>query len=336
VALTDPNIRYHTPTGNIELMVDTIEALCGGVGSIPSTTTWTVIDSWDGTSREVPTDNLLANATTDWAPGGAVPVSGSWIVLQCQSGERTTVHQSKWTVTGSTANVQLIPYADWTPGGGTGASPTLPTRITTTTSLNLSVGSTPRSLVWDESMVAIAGLYPAGVSVVGVYLGEVHPYADEVDFPRPFVHVRVTGTTGWDGGSWVHYSPFDDTTQCSATGLGYTLSGQNNADFPSYGAFLTPVRLYSTQAGQSRPYIGVARHIANIPRPHTTARTTWGLSLGVRDWASMGTTSNHLAIRHDETTALDFDELRTPLAEDLEIPSGYSLVRNRPRMVRSR
>lgn len=333
MTLTEPNVKWHTPADNVPFMVDVIEALCGGVGSIPSTTLWTVIDSWDGTTREVPSGNLLANSTNGWMPGSPTPGSGSWIVTQCQAGERSTVHQIKWTVSGTTAQMQLIPYADWTPGGGTGAAPTLPSRITVATSLNIGIGNTPRAIVWDESMVAWSGCSVATSTVISLYLGEVHCPFDESTIPRPFVHVRVTAATTWDSGSWSHYSQINDTTLCTANGLGMTLSGQLSTEIP-FGGFLTPVRLYNTTVGH-KYFIGTARHIANIPHPHTNSKTTWGLSLGVRDWMSQGTTTGHHAMRHDGTV-LSFDELRLPTSEDLDVPTGAELVRYRPYLVRER
>lgn len=333
--LTSPNTHFFTSSTHRQFLVDIVEALCGGVGTLPSTVTWTVVDSWDGTTRQVPTDGLLANSSTAWAPGGGIPPDGSWIVLQSLPGERAAQFQCKWTLTSAfVQSVQMYPYADWVPGSGTGPSPTIPTRATPVTSITHgSSVPVPTSLVWDASVVVIGSVDTVGVSSKGTYVGEVHPHASAVDDPRPFVHTLTAGTTGWDAAAWYRVSPVDDTTTCTVRGAGTTGTGQDAAEIPSYGAFLTPVRLYTTQAGH-KAYIGVARHIANIPRPHSTARTTWGESLGVRDWISFGLGAGHLAMRHDGSVQ-DFDHLRTPLAEDQE-GAGYILVREHPRMVRTR
>lgn len=329
--VTTPNKHYWSaPVGNVEFMCGLIEAICGAHATVTSTVAWTVIDSWDGTTREVPSGGLLANSTTKWAPGGVIPPANSWIVLQSKPGRVAAVHQTKWTNNGGTPEVQLIPYADWTVGGGTGNSPTLPSRITAATSMSTTTATAARATVWDEGMVALMSLNTADANQSSVYIGELDPRCSEAEDPRPFVHVGTSGS--WASGTWRRISPVNDTTLLSGATMIATGELAPSSAPIGWPIFAIPVTFATASHSH---YAGIARHIAASYDLASNTKTTFGLTAGVRDWCGFRPSGNSRLMRHDGTT-LTADLIRGSSSLELDPPTGYPLVRKHPQVVRVR
>lgn len=329
MALGDPNTLFYTPTDDTDLVQTLVELLCGAHPSLPSTTQWLVVDSYDGVTREVPTDNLLSNSGTNWAPGSTISSYPAWIVLQSQPASVAAVHQIYIRMpTSSSIQMTLFPLADFTPGGGTDASPSLPAVKCSTLTVDVTATNEPRSMVWDEGMFALATHNKADASQSYNYLGEVTAINTEADDPRPFV--SYDGSTRWEA-TWERISPIDDTTllnlvqQFDASGIVTAL------DLP---AMMIPVLLTCTTASHQHG-VGWPRHIAHGPELAVNTSHTFGLSLGDRDWCSFRAAGNTTAaMRHDGTT-LDSDHLRTRLPYDIEPPTGFPLVRTVPYLARA-
>jgi hypothetical protein len=332
MALTTPNKHYFSaPASNVDFMVDLVESLCGAHATVVSTVQWEVVESWDGTTREVPSDGLLANSTNNWAPGSPPPGSGSWIVLRSLPGRVSATFQVKFTNSAGTPQVQLIPYDDWTIGGGTGASPTLPSRITAAATLAVSTPTAPRAVVWDEAMFAFMTLNTTDATQRQGYVGEVDLRATEANDPRPFVHFNNSG--GWEASTWARYSPVDDTTALTTGLVMIDTTSPQSTTYP-LGLFISATEVYFSASGHQH-FAGIARHIGVGPRLLANTRTTFGLNLGDRDWVFFRPSGNAYGMRHDGTT-LDADEIRMRESYDITPPPGYEAVRRVPQLVRVR
>jgi hypothetical protein len=330
--LTTPNVHYFsTPSSNIGFMTDVVECLCGEHASVDSTTDWQVVDSWDGTTRSAPVSGDLADCVNAWAPGGSAPANGSWLVLQCQPGRGTNVCQVRFSISGTTPQIQLIPYADWTPGGGSGGAPTIPSRITSAQTMAITTGTEARAMVWDESMFAFMSLNVTDATQRQQYVGELDSRATEANDSNPFVH--FSGTASWDSSNWVRYSPVDDTTQLTGGIVMIDATSPTNTTYP-IGFFLSAVEVYFATASHQH-FAGIARHIAIGPRSTANSRRTFGLNLGDRDWVAFRPSGNGYAMRHDGTV-LDADEIRMRESYDISPPPGYDQIRRRPQLVRVR
>lgn len=329
--LTAPNAHYFASvTSNISFMVDIVELLCGEHATIASTTDWTVIDSWDGTTRTAPVSGNLADCANAWVPGGSTPGNGSWIVLQSQPGNVAAVFQVRFKVNSTTPEFYLMPFADWTPGGGTGGSPTIPSRVSPAKQFAVTTGTASRALVWDEACWAAMTLNSDDGTQFQTYCGELNSLLDADE--RPFV--AGVESSGWYAlATWWRTSPVNDSTSLTT---GATLDGTIN-DMTAWplGVALTPVGVYFG-ASSHQHFAGTCRHIAIGPAYTSGTKATCGESLGVRDWAIWRSSGlNASMIRHDGT-ALAADELRLRTPYDTEPPTGYPLVRRRPQLIRVR
>jgi hypothetical protein len=330
--LSAANVHYFaTPGSNVGFMVDLVECLCGEHATATSTTDWTVVDSWDGTTRTAPVSGDLADCANAWVPGGGAPGSGSWIVLRSQPGRVAAQFQVKFTNNAGTPQVQLIPYDDWTVGGGTGGTPTLPTRITAAATLAVSTPTAPRAAVWDEAMFAFMTLNTTDATQRQGYVGEVDSRATEANDPRPFVHFNNSG--GWESSTWARYSPIDDTTSLTTGLVMIDTTSPQSTTFP-IGLFISATEVYFSTSGHQH-FAGIARHIGIGPRLTANTRTTFGLNLGDRDWVFFRPSGNAYGMRHDGTT-LDADEIRMRESFDITPPSGYEQIRRHPQLVRVR
>jgi hypothetical protein len=205
----------------------------------------------------------------------------------------------------------------------------LPSRITNATSLEVTTGTAPRAMVWDESMVAIRTMNTTDSTQNNLYLGELNSWATSTDDPRPFVHAG--GSTSWLALSWQRTSPINGTTLL--TGGSTTVASIGTAAYQYH--WLAPADVQFTNASHAH-MAGTARHIAvGGPQLTSNTRTTFGLSLGVRDWAGFRPSGENSYIRHDGTT-LTADAVRLRTSYDIDPPAGYPLVRTVPRVVRVR
>lgn len=332
MALTTAQTHYFSvPASNLEMMTNIVEVLCGEHATVASNNDWTVIDSWDGTTRTAPGSGDLADCANAWVPGGGSPGSGSWIVLRSQPGRVAATFQVKFTNNAGTPQVQLIPYDDWSVGGGTGGSPTLPSRITTAATLAVTTGTSPRAMVWDEAMFAVMTLNTGDATQRQTYVGEVDSRATEANDPRPFVHFNGSG--GWEASTWSRYSPIDGTTSLTGGLVMIDSTSPTSTTFP-LGLFISAAEIYFSTASHQH-FAGIARHIGIGPRLTANTRTTFGLNLGDRDWVFFRPSGNAYGMRHDGTTLAD-DQIRMRESYDITPPPGYEQVRRRPQLVRVR
>jgi hypothetical protein len=312
-------------------MVDIVECLCGEHASVTSTTDWTVLDSWDGTTRTAPVSGDLADCANAWVPGGGAPGNGSWIVLRSQPARGENTFCVKFTNNAGTPQVQLMPFDDFVAGGGTGASPTLPARITAATTLAVSTPTAPRAAVWDEGMFACMTLNTTDATQRQTYVGEVDSRATEAADPRPFCHFSNSG--GWESSTWARYSPTDNTTLLTTGLVMIDTTSPQSTTFP-LGLFISATEIYFSTSSHQH-FAGIARHIGIGPRLLANTRTTFGLALGDRDWVFFRPSGNAYGMRHDGTT-LDADEIRMRESFDITPPDGYPLVRRHPALIRTR
>lgn len=325
--------HFAAPSSNVGIMIDLVECLCGEHATVPSETDWVVIDSWDGTTRTQPTSGNLADCANAWVPGGTVPPNNSWIVLQSQPANVSAVCQVRFKVDTGGSSIYLMPFADWTPGGGTGSSPTIPSRTSSAFSLDLSTGTASRSIAWDEGCFASVSMNSSDATQKQFYCGELNAFISESVDERPFV--IGNNTSGWNAVSnWWRISPVDDTTVLST---GTTLNGASD-DFAAWplGVNLIPI-IVVFGASSHQHCAGALRHSAMGPSFTASTKATCGLSLGVRDWALWRTSGqlNASMIRHDGST-LSTDVLRLNTPYDIEPPTGYALARTKPLLVRVR
>ena len=322
MAITPPTTHYFSaPASNLGFMVEVVECLCGEHASITSGTDWQVIDSWDGTTRTAPGSGDLADCANDWVPGGGAPGAGSWIVLASQPGRVAANFQVRFINNAGTPQVQLIPYADWTVGGGSGAAPTLPSRITTAATMAVTTGTAPRAMVWDEAMFAVMVMNTADATQRQSYVGEVDQRATEANDPRPFVHFN--SSAGWNASSWSRFSPIDNTTSLTGGVVMIDSTSTGSSTYP-LGLFVSAVEVYYGTASHQH-FAGIARHIGIGPQVTVDTKTTCGLALGDRDWLFFRPSGTSYGMRHDGTT-LDADVIRMRTSYDIDPPDTYAPV----------
>ena len=96
---------------------------------------WECIEVWDGTLREAPSGGKMTNLSSGnlWipstSPSGSLP-SGAWAVFRNTGGAVAAKFQIYVKMeAASQAGHSLVSLDDWSVGGGTGPSPTLPATI---------------------------------------------------------------------------------------------------------------------------------------------------------------------------------------------------------------
>jgi hypothetical protein len=340
MAYTDPNSYYYAaPTSNLAFVHALVQALCGVHATIPSTTRYTVIESYHSVSavRQVPSGGLLENSTNGWEPGGATPGTNSWIVLQCEETRSGDLWQVEIRCTGNT-ELRLYPDGNWVPGGGTVGSPTRPSPVLTSISpgLNLGTPTSPRSLVWDKSMFLVLG-YNGGLGTQNFsYVGEFDTWLDLTLDPKPYC---LQGSTSSQD-NWDRISAQDGTT---ATTLSTANDGEgaSGTDILTYGPTQLLPYLFTVRPPSAHYHAGgVARHCARTihAEPGGSTHTLSRFGTGDRSWiraVTAGSGTGHFCVRHDGTV-VGTDAEMARLSYDLEPPTGYPLIRRVPWLVRGR
>jgi hypothetical protein len=333
MAYTDPNTYYHAaPASNGAFAKDLVMALCGVHPTIPSTTRYTVIESYHSVSavRQVPSGNLLENSTNGWEPGGATPGTNSWIVFQCEETASGLLWQGMIDLESSTT-VRLFPLRNWTVGLGTDINPTLPSSYLEDTSpgLNLTPGTDPRSMVWDKGMWSVVGWEPTQRQI---YMGEYDSWINDGTDLRPYALSGAVSSRG----DWQRISYVNNVTQT----LGFAVGGSTSAATAG-PVMLQPYHVVWTSASHASVG-GVPRHIGwctASPKAGSDGTHTSLSPLGTTDrtWIRANSSGGNewVAIRHDGTARGD-DQYVCRISYDLDPPTGYPLIRTRPWLVRGR
>lgn len=192
-----------------------------------NTIAYECIEVWDGTLREAPANGKLTglSPTNLWVPTATPTASlptGAWAVFRTLGGvvAAKAVVFVKMEASGQ-ASHSLVSLDDWSVGGGSGASPTLPATIIGQPPTGDGDGRFPDSstlfwsVVMDEGMFFMKQFAASGLTGFrSTYMGEVDPTTDEADDPRPFITPRNT-SQGWTGSySHMRLSPVDQSTLC--------------------------------------------------------------------------------------------------------------------------
>ncbi len=188
----------------------------------PNGAVWKIIDCYDGTTREQPTNGDSANlsASNKWREDQGVPPQNAWIVWQAPAGgdvaARFQVYMEMTTFTSVFFGMFML--NDWSVGAGTDSNPDIPATSLGAPAfaggVDLTISNhtnyTWRAVV-DEGTI-ILGAYP---TVSGFpeffYIGDLKAENDVSLDPRPFVISKNPDASGWNG-EYFHVAISDDTT----------------------------------------------------------------------------------------------------------------------------
>lgn len=215
---------------------------------------WTLIEADDGTVREVPSGGTTLadlSAGNKWRTGATLPLS-AWCVVQ-GAGTLGNPLQVLARVENSTGRFafQMIPLADWTTGGGSTSTPTLPatTVPATPTAPDTLTASGYLYCTADLGMFALAYDNKTTLTNHWWYVGEVDP-PDIADDPRPFVFWDDPNDP-LDGEDWRRLSPVDNVTLLGGSNAGrrmcyapYDVTGALTSGAPPKNA-LSKINEYS-------------------------------------------------------------------------------------------
>ena len=315
MALTYPPNHYEqaTPIGSTyDALRDVWWWINGSHPTVPNGIAWPCVECWDGTNRDVPTGGSLANLPAGrlWKPGDPAPATlpqGAWAVFESLGGAVAATWQCFVRMEASSqAGNSLITLADWSVGGGTGASPTLPATIIGQPASGDGDGRFTNqptyiwSVILDEGMFIMRMFNPSNgggsdFNSRWTYMGEVDPINNEADDPRPFITPRNTALTLWSGAfSHVKLSPVDQLTVCNVRNYPWRNITQNTSTtYNDLGAeYLCNVGFDADDPAGDRHIVGYARNVGSIdetaPRNRATAGYTptdyrfevWGIATG--------------------------------------------------------
>lgn len=253
---------------------------------------WKCIEVWDGTAREAPTGGAMSNLDSGnlWfptaSPSGSLP-EGAWAVFQSLGGLRTAKCQIFVRMeAASQAGHSLIALDDWSVGGGTGPSPTLPATIIGQPASGDGDGRFPNSatFIWsvivDEGMFHMKMFATSGFSSSArwTYMGETDATTTEAEDPRPFITPRNTNQS-WSGSySHVRLSPVDDSTLAQLRNRPYYQETVNSAiTYNDLGKeYLCNVALDSENPAGHRFIQGFFRNVGAIDETAAANRATAG------------------------------------------------------------
>jgi len=185
---------------------------------------WTIVEAQAGANREVPPDptdlDSLVSATA-WA-NGTVAVN-DWIVLESANANNTNHFQLyiEYQATND-INFMLIPFENFSTGGGAASPPTFPsTAFAIGSSVNTFTKESTAiaySVIADEGMMALLVDAFGNITCDWTYMGEITPsYPDgsPSDDRCYIVHDNESLVSLADAGSEITFnrlSPLDDTT----------------------------------------------------------------------------------------------------------------------------
>lgn len=264
-------------------------------GSHPTTANtiaWECVEVWDGTLREVPAGGNMASLSAGnlWRPTSAPSASlpeGAWGLFRSLGGAVAAKCQFyvRMEATGQ-ASHSLISLDDWTVGGGSGPSPTLPATIIGQPAVGDGDGRFPDSsvLFWsvimDEGMFLMKQFPASGLMSRWTYMGECDPATDETDDPRPFITPRNT-SQNWSGSfSHVRLSPVDQVTICELRNLPfYNETMDLSTTFNDLGVeYLCNVALDSSEPVGHRFIQGYFRNLGAADEAMLANRATAGFT----------------------------------------------------------
>lgn len=176
---------------------------------------WTIVEAQSGANREVPSDSSNLDSlvsATDW-PNGSISV-GDWIVLESADALNTNHFQLyiEYQAT-SQINFMVIPFEDFSTGGGAASPPTFPsTAFGEGASLfTMSVYTTTAgyTVIADEGMMHFL-VDELQDQLSWTFIGEL--IADPLRDSRPYVLRDVEATVAHSNQGYNRLSPFDNTT----------------------------------------------------------------------------------------------------------------------------
>lgn len=186
---------------------------------------WRILDCYDGTTREQPTNGDSANlsASNKWREDRADPPQNAWIVWQAPDGgpvvQRFQLYMEMTTF--SSVFFGTFMLNDWNVGAGTDSNPDIPA-----TSLGVPAFAGGVDLtITNHTDYTFRAVVDEGTLIFGAYptvsgfpehftLGDLKPENTAAVDPRPFVVSANTAAQGWDA-VYFHISVVDDTTVVS-------------------------------------------------------------------------------------------------------------------------
>jgi hypothetical protein len=281
------------------------------------------LEVWDGTTRQAPIGGSLANLSAGnlWKPSASPSASlpeGAWAVFRNPGGAVSAQFAVFVRMEASAqAGNSLISLDDWTVGGGTGASPTLPATILGQPPIGDSGdGRFPSSstFIWsalvDEGMIYIKQFPVSGASSSSrwAYIGEADPATIEADDPRPFITPRNTSQTISGSYGMVRLSPVDQATLCQLRIRSYYDSTQRTADpYDDLGPqYVCNIAVDSEQPAGHRFTQGYLRNVGAVDQTTLSDRATLGYDGADFRFEvfSRASTDPHMVLRYPPGTAL--------------------------------
>ena len=238
-----------------------------------STVPWSVIDCYDGVTREQPTSGDLSNLDpgNKWFPGSATaPSQDMWITVQAPGGgpviNRFQLYV-RFTVF-TRANFSFIFLNDWSIGAGTPSSPTVPTTIESAEIANAFADAHWFALI-DEGAVIVMVWSDSVAPRQWLYMGDMDSDNPLSVDPRPFVMSVAWTAPGWrpSGADYRGISAVDNTTLISCA-LDNEMQNpmEDSADQDAFATRpLCSIALYSNTASH-RYHLGKFRNLGAIGR----------------------------------------------------------------------
>lgn len=200
----------------IEPMRSWLWFLNGTHSSQASTVPWACVECWDGSTREVPPSGSMANLDSGnrWHPDTVTAaLSGMWATFQAPSGGDVVNRFQIYYRLISQPTIRFCFLDDWSIGGGTDTSPTLPAASFENV-IRFQAGDWTFTGLVDEG-TALLVVYFTASDRQWVYMGDLVPINPVSLDPRPFTFSRDSGNPGWRPGAGADYrciSAVDDST----------------------------------------------------------------------------------------------------------------------------
>lgn len=283
---------------------------------------WAIVDCYDGTTREQPTDGDSDNLSAGnlWREDQGTPPQNSWIVWQAPGGGDITARYQIYMEISSFGSVffGVFMLNDWVVNGGTPLNPDIPATALGVPAFFNGVSCTfsnHNTYVWwcsiDEGGIYVVAHPTVGGSTEHFVVGDLVPDNNQTLNPRPFV---ISENTSWDGWNtnFRYVSVLDDTTICQARDEPALAAAFADADDEDVGFTARPicdVACWSATAS-NRFRIGKFRLVAAISRHallNNTERVTCGVGPTDYDYQISGDISSAALVvsRYGGGVALD-------------------------------
>lgn len=313
-------------------------------------TPWPCLECYDGTTRVAPSGGSMANLPVGnlWRPVDpepATPPQNSWAVFESLGGVVANKFNLfvKCQLFGE-FSFALAPLGDWTVGGGTPTSPTLPATIlgeppNTPGSIDIAWANTVDrffSVLLDEGMILLrAARASTHTDLKWAYIGEINPHNGVAQDPRPFVVPINMNTPSLQAGAhWRRISPIDDSTLVTCNHeVRFDAALDSATEYNDLGReYISSVDLFANTAGH-RFHIGSLRNVAAGPSTIPANRATVGTSASDFRFEAWGSTVSgddpYLVVPYPPGTALAqghsiIDEETIP--PEVEVPTTPPVV----------